>query len=487
MEAFIPSRLFSAESYDKGYVAIQEVFLLEVSVVSGRKFSRRNFLRASAGGLTAAGFVGHTTVLAPRSLRAAPGGRESPSDRIGLGIIGVGMQGSGLLKRALSLPGVECVGAAELYDGRARLAREIAGKGIFTTRDYRELLVRPGVDAVIVATPDHWHRKLVVDCCNAGKDVYCEKPMSHTAQEGLEMIAAEQKNKRIVQVGSQRRSSVVYEKAKEILDSGALGTITLVEATLGRNSPTGAWQYPVPPDASEETIDWQTWLGKAPPRPFDGARWARWRCWRDYGTGVAGDLFVHLITGIHYILGVDEPPLRAQSMGGLFRWKDGRDVPDTLSTLYEYSQFPVYVRVSLGSHSEEVTRFLGTGGTLEVNYQRVDFTPQDGKDHRPSYFSQSWPYPLRLAFSQKWHEENDPGPGTGKVTASTQRYVRPDNYNSVRDHLYNFFHSVRTRKESVQDATFGHHAALGCHMANYSYFNQTMATWDAQAKKMQSG
>ena len=185
------------------------------------------------------------------------------------------------------------------------------------------MLARSDVDAVIVATPDHWHAKLVEDCCKAGKDVYCEKPMSQVAEEGPVMMAAEKNNKRIVQVGSQRRSSVVYEKAKEIMDSGALGTVTLVESSLGRNTPMGAWQYPVPEDASEKTIDWETWLGKAPKRPFDAFRWARWRCWQDYGTGVAGDLFVHLITGMLYVAGLNEPPQRALSMGGLFRWRDG--------------------------------------------------------------------------------------------------------------------------------------------------------------------
>ncbi|MFB3154680.1 MAG: Gfo/Idh/MocA family protein, partial [Candidatus Acidiferrales bacterium] len=181
--------------------------------MSTQRISRRNFMRVTAGGVALAGAAGSTTTLAARTLPARARAAVPPSDRVGLAIVGVGMQGSGLLKTALSLPGVECVGAAELYDGRARLAKEIAGKEIFVTRDYRELLARADVDAVIVATPDHWHRQIVTDCCNAGKDVYCEKPMTHRYKEGYAMIAAEQKNKRIVQVGSQRRSSVVYEKA----------------------------------------------------------------------------------------------------------------------------------------------------------------------------------------------------------------------------------------------------------------------------------
>ena len=223
---------------------------------------------------------------------------------------------------------------------------------------------------------------------------------------------------------------------------------------------------------------------KPPRRPFDPLRWARWRCWQDYGTGVAGDLFVHLITGIHYISGVNEPALRAQSVGGIFRWNDGRDVPDTLSTLFEYRQFPVYVRVSLGSDTPQLIRFLGTGGVLEIQGGGVTFSPQDGKDHMPSYFIGGWPRDLRTAYVKQWHEENDPKPESREVATGTQRFVPPPNYSDLLDHLYNFFESVRTRNASVQDATFGHNAALGSHMANYSYYKKTIARWDARAKKI---
>ena len=440
-------------------------------------------MRAAAGGAAAAGLGSSVIVLNPRLLEARPGPMAA-NDRIGLGIVGVGMQGSGLLRTALRLPGVECVGAADLYTGRLRLATEIAGDNIFTTRDYRELLARPGLDAVIVATPDHWHARLVKACCEAGKDVYCEKPMSHVAEEGPEMIAVAKKHKRIVQIGSQGISSVVYAKAKEIVASGALGRLTLVESSQGRNSPDGAWQYPVPPDASPRTIDWDTWLGKASRLPFNAIHWARWRCWMDYGTGLAGDLFVHLITGINYIAGTNEPPERAQSTGGIFRFNDGRGVPDTLTTLFTYRQYPVYMRVSQGSYSPTATRFMGTGGVLELSGGGLTFTPQDGKDRSPGSFAMAWPRELREAYVRNWHAENDPKPGQGDVAANSQRYVAPTGYSSLREHFHNFFTSVRTRKAWVEDATFGHNAALGCHLANYSYFNKTIATWDAAANKI---
>lgn len=444
-----------------------------------KRISRRSFIRT-----TAAGLGGSVMVLKPQFAGAEPG-TVAANDRIGLGIIGVGMQGSSLLRIALSLPGVECVGAAETYTGRIELAKEIAGNSIFTTRDYRELLGRPGLDAVIVATPDHSHAQLVKDCCEAGKDVYCEKPMSQVPEEGAEMIAAAKNNKRIVQIGSQGMSSVVSEKAKEIISSGALGRLTLVEATHGRNNPGGAWQYPVPPDASPRTIDWKNWLGKVPSRPFSALHWARWRCWRDYGTGVAGDLFVHMITSIHYITGTNEAPLRAQSTGGIFRFDDGRDVPDTLSTIFTYPQFPLYMRVSQGSATPRTFRFLGTGGILELGGGKLTFSPQDGKDHGPSYVGRNcWPRDLRNAYVRKWHEDNDAKVGESKVATGTQTYVAPPGYSDVREHLNRFFVSVKTRKAWVQDATFGHYAALGCHLANHAYFNKTISTWDAGANKI---
>ncbi|MCZ6514959.1 MAG: Gfo/Idh/MocA family oxidoreductase [Acidobacteria bacterium] len=451
--------------------------------MSSKKFSRRHFLRTSAGGFAAAGLAGNAMVLAPSSLEAAPLA-VPPSERIGLGIIGCGMQGSGLLRTALSLPGVQCVGAAELYDGRATLAKEIAGDNIFTTRDYRELIARKDVDAVIVATPDHWHAKLVEDCCAAGKDVYCEKPMSKSAGQGLRMIAAETQHKRIVQIGSQGQSSVTYAKAREIFASGALGKVSLVEASLGRNTPNGAWVYMIPPDLSPQTLDWNTWLGTAPQRSFDGARWARWRCFKDYGTGVAGDLYVHMITGIHFISGMNEAPQRATAVGGIVRFHDGRDAADTLLTVYEYSKFPVYMRVTQASRSEQVIRFMGTGGVLEVAGRGVSFTPQDGKDRGPGSFGRAMPREIRGAYEREWYEKNRPKPGEFETTSGTKRYISPPNYSSLRDHFHHFFHSVRTRRTAIQNTTFGHHAALACHLANHSYFHKTVASWDAKAKKI---
>lgn len=169
----------------------------------------------------------------------------------------------------------------------------------------------------------------------AGKDVYLEKPMVKNLNEGRVLIDAARETNRILQVGSQRVSSIVYQKAKELYNSGAIGELNLVEAWWNRNTALGAWQYTVPPDASPQTVDWERFLGRAPKLPFDPIRFFRWRNYRDYGTGVAGDLFVHLFSGLHFVLS-SNGPIRVMSTGGLRHWKDGRDVPDVMLGIYEY-------------------------------------------------------------------------------------------------------------------------------------------------------
>src|SRR5215471_11403638 len=228
--------------------------------------SRREFLQTTTG-VAGAVVAGQTFLLEPDPLMASPR-PVPPSDRLRFGIIGVGMQGSGLLASAITLPGVERVAAADLYDGRHTLATEIVGKKIYTTRKYQELLDNKEIDCIIAAVPDHWHKQVVVDAVNAGKDIYCEKPMSHSPADGIAMVNAYKKTGRVVQIGSQRVSSVVCAKAKELLAQGIVGDLNLVEGSLGRNDPCGAWEYPPPPDASPATIDWDTWQGTVPKRPF---------------------------------------------------------------------------------------------------------------------------------------------------------------------------------------------------------------------------
>ncbi|HEY7545973.1 MAG TPA: Gfo/Idh/MocA family oxidoreductase, partial [Blastocatellia bacterium] len=205
------------------------------------KTTRRDFLKTASASALVAGAAGDAF-----SAEREPQQTVSPNDRIQIALIGAGGQGSSDTNVALRTGGVEVVAVADIYDGRLARAKEVWGKDVFTTRDYREVLARTDVDAVIIATPDHWHQQISIDAMNAGKDVYCEKPMVQLIEEGHRVIETEQKTKRILQVGSQRVSSVIYHKAKELLASGIIGELNLVEAWINRRSPIAAWQYTLP-------------------------------------------------------------------------------------------------------------------------------------------------------------------------------------------------------------------------------------------------
>src|SRR5277367_2706951 len=207
--------------------------------------SRRKFLQAGSGAAVASLVSGKNVVLAQEQA-ATP--QASSGDRVRFAGIGIGIQGSSLLRAAVTIPQAECVAACDLYDGRHTLVREIAGPNIKTTRRYQEILDDKNIECVIVAVPDHWHKQITVDALAAGKDVYCEKPMSHSIAEGQAMVHAVQFGKNFVQVGSQRVSSALFIKAKSLFDDGAIGNLQQVELQLGRNSPGGAWEYPIPQD-----------------------------------------------------------------------------------------------------------------------------------------------------------------------------------------------------------------------------------------------
>lgn len=443
--------------------------------MKNKGYSRRQFLQKTAGTAGAIA-VSRTVLLEPEHI-PMPFENVAPSDRVRFGMIGVGMQGSGLLTNAIQLPGVECVAAADLYDGRHTLAKEIAGSTIYTTRKYQELLNNKEIDCIVAAVPDHWHKQVVVDAVSAGKDIYCEKPMSHTPADGIAMVDAAKRTGRIVQIGSQRVSSVICAKAKELIANGAIGDLNLVEGYLGRNDPTGCWEYPPPPDLSPSNLDWDTWQGTVPKVPFNPKIFARWRCWKEYGTGVAGDLLVHLVSGMNFMLGWNEPPRRVMSMGGILRWPDGRNMPDVHATLFEYGKYPVYLRLNLGCEMPEVYRFQGSKGILEVNEFGIAHYPQTGEDSAPSYYAFSFPQKMRDAYFKEWHEEHDPP--VGKEPVMEAETYKGNDYDDVKPHLWNFFKAVKSRQSVVEDALFGHNAALACHMANAAYFRQSPVSWDA--------
>ena len=442
-----------------------------------KSFSRREFVGMGA---VAAGASLVGKPILPRQLLEDPMSVVAASDRVRFGMIGVGMQGSGLLGTSIRLPGVECAAACDLYDGRHTLAREIVRPDLPVTRRYKQLLDDKNIDCIVAAVPDHWHRQIVIDAVSAGKDIYCEKPMSHSAADGIAMVDAAQKSGRIVQIGSQRISSQICGKAKEMVAQGMLGELMLVEGWLGRNSPTGAWQYPPPFDLSPQNLDWDTWIGSAPKIPFNPIVFARWRCWKEYGTGVAGDLLVHLVSGMMFMLGKNEAPKQAMAAGGIRLWKDGRNMPDVHAVLYYYGDLPVYMRLNLGTAMPETYRIQGSKGLLEVTGSTISFTPQSGKDDYPSYYTGSFPRAMREEYYRRWHQENDPRLAQEGMT-QTISYSGPD-FDELRPHLSTYFEAVRTRKPVVEDVVFGHNAALACHMANESYFRKNTVSWDEASK-----
>ncbi|HTW46222.1 MAG TPA: Gfo/Idh/MocA family oxidoreductase [Acidobacteriaceae bacterium] len=427
--------------------------------------SRRDFLRAGSGAAVGGYLAARTIDLAAEAQIAAP----ASGDVVRFGIIGVGTEGSALLRTAVALPGVKCVAASDLYDGRHTLAKQIAGQDVRTTRRYHEVLDDKSIQCVFVATPDFWHKQVVVDALAAGKDVYCEKPMSHSLVEGADMVeAVRNSGGKFVQVGSQRVSSALFAKAKELVSSGAIGDLMQVELQLGRNSPDGAWEYPPPLDLSPENLDWITWQKDVPKKPFNPYIFARWRCWHQYGTGMAGDLMVHLVSGMQFATGINASPDWATTIGGIFRWKDGRNMPDVQDTLLQYGRTPVSVRLTLTTETPETTRILGSKGVVEVANNSVTWIPQLGIDTSSSYYSQSFPAAMRAEYDREWHEKNDPILARHPLADVT--VYRGPSWDDLRPHVANFFNAVRTRKPVVEDAVFGQHAAAACHMANASYF-----------------
>jgi len=265
--------------------------------VSRFSITPRDFVRIGAAAV-ASGSAIKATLLEPTPLAAQvdPGTRK-----IRFVIVGTGIRGCDLLRAASQVPTGVCVGAADLYSTRHTAAKEAWGAEIPTTGDYRTFFDRKDVDAVLIATSDHLHRRVTLDAVAAGKDVYCEKPMSHSVADGQAMVAAVEAGNRIFQAGSQRVSSILYAKAREIYASGRLGEVHSIDAQWNRNSPGGAWVYPIPPDASPQTVDWDRFIQDAPAHAFDPVRFFRWRLFADYSSGLGGDLFVHMLSGIFAI------------------------------------------------------------------------------------------------------------------------------------------------------------------------------------------
>jgi len=306
------------------------------------------------------------------------------------------------------------------------------------------------------------------------------------------VIAAEKRTGRIFQVGSQYVTSAVYRKARDLVQSGAIGRLTMVEAWLDRNTALGAWQYSIPPDASPATVDWGRFLGRAPKRPFDAIRLFRWRNYRDYGTGVAGDLFVHLLSGLHLVTGSTGPE-RILSTGGLRYWNDGRDVPDVMLAMLDYAQQPAHpeftmsLRVNLKSGVPDERfgfRFMGTDGVITTSMSSL-LLEKAPPEREPGYSIGTFPKTVQEEFLRRYRAQF-PAQNTPANKIEPEEFTPEPGYDAHREHHRVFYEAVRNRQKPVEDAVFGFRAAGPALLANTSYFEKRVCDWDPEAMKVRA-
>lgn len=423
------------------------------------------------------GFSRRTFVLGSGATALA---QTSANRRIQVGVIGCGARSQQLMQSLMANPGVAITAISDAYRGRVIRTQENWGPGAKEYRDYREILSRRDVDAVVIATPDHWHHRMCLDAIAAGKDIYCEKPLTYRSSEGKEIAEAAAKAGRILQVGSQGCSGVLQERAREIVQSGKIGRVTLIRAAYNRNSASGAWLYPIPPDATPQTVDWDRFLGSAPKHGYSNDRFFRWRCFNDYSGGIATDLFVHLCTTIQFVM-KSAGPSKAVALGELYRWKENRDVYDTINGLLEYPEgFAANLSSTFNNESlaQGSFQFLGTEGTLVLNFTGLQVLAESGsEDNR--WIVESWPRAMEKAYydDPKIRQAELPATREGRVRPGTETYTTEGPESTVA-HFSNWLKSIHTREGHWENAQVGHRAAACAHMLNMSAREERVVKWD---------
>lgn len=434
--------------------------------------------------------AGAASAFAPAAFAGSPVPNLVQMDRLSKGsaddrelkiaLIGAGIMGTQDLNTALQHENVSVVGVCDLYDGRLESAKEKWGQHLFLTKDHKEILKRSDIDAVLIGTPDHWHKQISVDALNAGKHVYCEKPMVHSVKEGKEVIDAWKKSGKVFLVGSQGISSLGNEKAKELLAQGAIGDINYAEGFWARHSPEGAWQYQVPSDASEKTVDWQRYVSNTNEREFDPLRFFRWRNYLDYGTGMSGDLFVHLFTSLHFITN-SLGPNKISAMGGLRYWKDGREVPDVLLGMFQYPEsqehpgFNLSLRCNFvdGTSGSTYLKIVGSKGSMDVKWDEVVVkTNQQVSSGDP--------------FLEAQAQMRGGAPDRKRMLPPNEMVykVEPGYKGAHYDHFGNFFRAIRENGTVAEDPVFAFRAAAPALLCNDSYFQDKFIAWDPVQMKL---
>ena len=457
------------------------------------KHSRRNFVRTIAGGSLVATTLAKNALKITESFTLQDKRSYLLADEIRIGAIGMGIMGFNNVRTATSIDGAKLVATCDLYDGRLERSKEVFGSQTLTYKNYQDLIERKDIDAVIVSTTDHWHDKIAKDVLAAGKHLYLEKPMVHHIEEGRSVIEAEKSSGKIVQIGSQRVSSLVSKKAREIYESGAIGKLVLAEASFNRQSALGAWQYSIPRDASPETIDWQGFIGDATSVPFNKEHFFRWRNYQAYGTGVAGDLFVHLFSAMHYIIS-SMGPEKIYATGGLRFWKDGRDVPDVMLALFDYRNteshpaFNMVLKVNFvdGGGGGGDFKLVGTEGVMELKDDQL-LVSKSGMSDAPGYGG----WDSFDTFSEKqqkefltWYAQEFPSPSKRIKVENEIVYSSPDDFNAHKAHFMNFYNAIIGKEKAIEDSTFGLRAAAPSLAANKSYFEKKVIKWDPSELKL---
>jgi predicted dehydrogenase len=424
--------------------------------------NRRDFVRRTMGAGAALGFT--------QRLLPAQGRVIGANDRINIGIIGVGTRGMGLLRQVVRMSEsndkIKVVAVCDVYEKRKRQAQELS-KAEFATLDYRELLDRRDIDVVIIATPDHWHAKMANEAMDRGKDVYLEKPMTHTIEEARQVAQMATQTKRILQVGSQTTSSDQWWKARKAIQDGMIGPLLMSQGSYHRNSKGGEWNWTIDPEAGpdgkgDNYIDWKMWLGAAPKRPFDADRFFRFRKYWDYSGGIATDLFYHVVAPLNICWGEAQFPYRVCGMGGIYAFKD-REVPDTFNLMADYPKGHSLVLSSSMANSTHVPGLIrGHHGTIVM----VEHGRFEGQT---DYITVTAEHPFRDEFLKKW--------GSEKVTIPVEDKGRDA-------HMQNFLDCVRSREKPTLDATTGYKAMVTIQMAVDSYREGKVLYWDEARHKV---
>ncbi len=437
--------------------------------------TRRKFIEKSALGIAGLSLAGTS---------AARG--ANPSDMVGIGIIGVGTKGHRHLKEVLKIPGVKVRGICDLYTGHTERALKIAGDpNLKTYKDYRRLLEDKDIDAVIIATPDFWHAKMTIDAADAGKDIYVEKCMSRTIPEAKAMVKAVKENKRILQLGHQGRSNPLHRKAKELVESGAIGKVCVVRITMYRNSTIGGWRFysdysnaVTPSDADEKHIDWKRFLGDLPYKPFSERRFFHWRCYWDYGTGLAGDLLSHKYDDANLICSLGIPGTCVAS-GGIHYWKDDREVPDVLHALYEYPDKGISITFGtmfVNQYYGETIQIMGKDGTIDIGRNGLRMFLE-------SYTEENKAILKKLADERKAKGEKFVRPTDIPVyTYTTDKSEYPKSRQAM--HMENFVDCIRTRQKPRCSEDEGLEEAVTSVMSVIAFKEKRQVAWDKSKQEV---